>query len=254
MHWSTYAREEIVNGDSGPSDPEKQQLGQGPIGEGDYVVEQGDCIESIAFKMGLFWETIWEDPHNAELRRIRKNPNVLLPGDRVFVPAKRQKEVSLAVDQKHRFRLKGVPSVLQIRLLTDNEPRANEPFRVEIIEAEEIDSGLVSGPAGPAPAGRTDEHGNLSIRVQPNWRKLRLRVGDTEDEYILDLGCVDPPDEVTGVQARLNDLGFDCGPEDGELGPRTRAALEAFQEEQGLDVTGEPDEATRDKLRTIFGC
>ncbi|MFH1075402.1 MAG: hypothetical protein V1753_00935 [Pseudomonadota bacterium] len=53
----------------------------------DYIVKQGDCIESIAFKHGLFWETVWNHPNNQQLKQERKNPNILLAGDKVFVPA-----------------------------------------------------------------------------------------------------------------------------------------------------------------------
>ena len=36
-------------------------------------------------------------------------------------------------------------------------------------------------------------------------------------------------DLVKQVQARLNDLGFNCGPVDGRFGPKTEAAVKAFQ-------------------------
>jgi hypothetical protein len=50
------------------------------------------------------------------------------------------------------------------------------------------------------------------------------------------------------AQRRLARLGFDPGPPDGLLGPRTTAALRAFQRSAGLNVTGLLDEATRAEL------
>ena len=82
-------------------------------------------------------------------------------------------------------------------------------------------------------------------------RRAHLVVGpeDDEDEYDLDLGCVDPTNEITGVQARLCNLGYDIERISGVLDEETRAALREFQEEQeGLKPTGEPDEATLQKL------
>jgi peptidoglycan hydrolase-like protein with peptidoglycan-binding domain len=49
---------------------------------------------------------------------------------------------------------------------------------------------------------------------------------------------------VRQMQERLDAAGFDPGPADGVAGPRTQAALRAFQEARGLDPTGEPDEPT----------
>jgi uncharacterized protein (TIGR02594 family) len=43
---------------------------------------------------------------------------------------------------------------------------------------------------------------------------------------------------LEGVQSRLKALGFDPGPIDGDYGPKTAAALRAFQAAKGLDVDG----------------
>ena len=45
-------------------------------------------------------------------------------------------------------------------------------------------------------------------------------------------------DDVTELQRRLNALGFDCGREDGILGPATETALKRFQRERGLEPDG----------------
>ena len=79
---------------------------------------------------------------------------------------------------------------------------------------------------------------------------LQLTPEDPEEEFFwsLALGALDPMETVTGVQARLNNLGFCCGKVDNVVGPRTRAALRAFQSSENLEVTGEVDDATRSKL------
>lgn len=46
------------------------------------------------------------------------------------------------------------------------------------------------------------------------------------------------------IQVRLNALGYDAGEMDGYPGPQTRRALMAFQTEQCLPETGQPDAAT----------
>jgi hypothetical protein len=48
---------------------------------------------------------------------------------------------------------------------------------------------------------------------------------------------------VASVQLRLNALGYDAGPVDGLMGPRTARAIGGFQRDNGLAETGEIDEA-----------
>lgn len=44
--------------------------------------------------------------------------------------------------------------------------------------------------------------------------------------------------DVSEIQARLNELGYDSGEVDGIMGPITEAAIKAFQADRGLDVDG----------------
>jgi peptidoglycan hydrolase-like protein with peptidoglycan-binding domain len=50
------------------------------------------------------------------------------------------------------------------------------------------------------------------------------------------------------VQEALKAKGNDPGPIDGRMGPKTRAALKAFQEANSLKATGELDNQTAEKL------
>jgi peptidoglycan hydrolase-like protein with peptidoglycan-binding domain len=54
--------------------------------------------------------------------------------------------------------------------------------------------------------------------------------------------------DIERVQTALKQNGHDPGPIDGVSGPRTTAALKAYQKAQGLEPTGRLDEATRAKL------
>ena len=53
---------------------------------------------------------------------------------------------------------------------------------------------------------------------------------------------------VSTVQAKLTSLGFDTKGVDGQMGPNTVAALKAYQQSQGLPVTGQIDGATSARL------
>ncbi|MBI3330422.1 MAG: peptidoglycan-binding protein [Nitrospinae bacterium] len=54
--------------------------------------------------------------------------------------------------------------------------------------------------------------------------------------------------EIQQAQVLLKAAGFDPGPADGTPGERTRAALQRYQQANGLSVTGELDQDTRDAL------
>ena len=56
-----------------------------------------------------------------------------------------------------------------------------------------------------------------------------------------------------GVQAALAELGYDPGPVDGVMGPRTRAAVQAYQRDAGLTVDGVVGPATRGALARAVG-
>lgn len=56
------------------------------------------------------------------------------------------------------------------------------------------------------------------------------------------------PNDVEHVQQQLKDRGYYLGPIDGVMGQSTQAALEAYQRDHGLRVTGNLDQPT---LRTL---
>lgn len=203
-----------------------------------YTVKQGDCLSSIAQKYGLFWKKVYEHPKNADFRKKRPNPNIIYPGDVVFVPDKEEKKESGATGKRHRFRVKGVPAKLRLRLLIEDEPRANEEYTLE------VDDKTFSG--------TTDADGRLEHFIPPNAEKGKLIVGENKDEYALNIGHLDPIDEISGIQARLNNLGFDCGKVDGINGPKTKAAMKCFQEKHGLTIDGIPGTQTQAKLREVY--
>ncbi len=65
----------------------------------------------------------------------------------------------------------------------------------------------------------------------------------------------DTPDQgISGIQARLRNLGYYSGPITDELDKATRVALSIFQHDAGLEVGGKPNAATLDKLAEAYGC
>ena len=53
---------------------------------------------------------------------------------------------------------------------------------------------------------------------------------------------------VKKVQQALNDAGYECGTPDGSRGRKTKTAIESFQKDKGLEVTGTVDDALWEAL------
>ena len=135
-----------------------------------HTVVQGECLISIADKYGFFWETLWNHPENAELKQKRTDPEILNPGDLVFIPEKRIKEVSEPTDQVHKYRLKNTPAKFRVRLLDDaGEPRANLQYILEI-DGQEF-------------TGKTSSSGEIRVSVPPESQKGTLILVDENEEY-----------------------------------------------------------------------
>jgi hypothetical protein len=200
---------------------------------------QGDCLSSIASKFGFLWQTLWNLPENAELKRVRKDPNVLLPGDRVTIPDLRLKQEPADTDKRHCYIKLGEPAKLRMRFLEDGEPLSGEKYTLMI--------------DGEVRFGTLDQNGQLVESIPPRADLVRLSI-DNQDPVTLKLGTVDPITEISGVQGRLNNLGYFLGNVDNIVGPKTREALRRFQQACGLPVTGKPNQATRDKLVHVHGC
>jgi len=202
-----------------------------------YEVSQGESIPSIAADNGFFWDTLWSHPQNAALKAKRKTPNQLAPGDQVFIPDLRKKVESRGVDATHKFKVKGVPAKIKMQLKMLGQPRANEPYVLQ------IDDQLIKG--------TLDGSGKLEQFMPPNARSGQLILGGGKEVIPLRLHCLNPIDDPAGIQQRLNNLGFQCGSEDGELDDQAQEAIKQFQGKYGLPITGEMDAATKAKLAEI---
>jgi N-acetylmuramoyl-L-alanine amidase len=201
-----------------------------------HFVKQGDCMNTIACQYGFFWETLWNHERNAELKKKRQDPNVLMAGDQVFIRDKRVKEESGATGQTHTFRLKGVPVKLRFQLVDfDGSPRAGEKYTLTV--------------DGSKRSGVTGEDGEISEVIPPQAKKAKLEIIDTGEEYDFDLGHVNPVEYASGVQARLKNLGYYKGEITSTLDDETKEAIRRFQRAHGLPETGDTDSQTLDLLR-----
>lgn len=231
--------------DEEPAGPGLDTVVLEPVGSGEYEVREGDTMSSIAAAHGFFWETLWNDEANAALKAARQ-PEVLYPGDRVTIRARVPKRVAAATGRRHVFRRRGVPSRVSLKVvLSDGTVLGGKRYTLTV--ADRSYEGL-TGEDG------TVEHWVSSVATEGTfcvWPAHPLLPEVLT--WTLAIGNLDPVPSITGLQARLRNLGYDCGEEEGEAGPETAAALRRFQRDHDLEPTGVFDEATKAALRDDFG-
>jgi N-acetylmuramoyl-L-alanine amidase len=214
----------------------------------EHTVQLGDCLSSIARQYDFVdWKTIYNDDGNAALRGTRLNPNVLLPGDPVVVPDKGTKQAACQTDKRHTFTLLRKDTHLRI-VLRDNDgrPLAGKKYNLAVGDSM-FDASLGADGMVDQVIPADAVTGTLTVwsdDVDP----------DNSDVWTLNLGCLAPVEKLSGVQSRLNNLGFDCGAVDDINGPRTKAAVMAFQKSKGLEIDGIPGTQTQAALRQAHGC
>jgi hypothetical protein len=205
-----------------------------------HVVEQGEHLSRIAAAHGFrSFRTIWDHADNAALRQLRASPNILLPGDEVAIPDHARQQLPAATDRSHTFVVPSRALMLRIALLDFHaRPRASLACRLEVAgratDRVTSDAGLIEQ-AIPVDA----ESGLLDVALSP----LPLHIGH-----------LDPVDCASGWQARLVNLGYlDCAiPCEDPL--ELRSALEEFQCDQGMPLTGAADADTLAALEAVHGC
>ncbi len=205
-------------------------------------VRQGDCLASLAAHYGLPVDRIWQCPENAELRDTR-DAQVLHPGDELYIPERELASVTAQSEQRHRFILHQPKTILRLRLLEDGEPRSNRDYVLEIEGSEPIN-------------GTTDDDGCLEEEIPADapqgWIRIAPAEDDEDEERLpIHLGELDPIESVSGIQARLHNLGLYSGAIDDDLGARTQSAIARFQEQNDLTVTGELDDTTTQRIEEV---
>ncbi|MBV8547546.1 MAG: hypothetical protein JO093_13980 [Acidobacteria bacterium] len=188
------------------------------------VIEQGDTVARLAERFGLAPDTIWNDPANADLRKLRADMNILAAGDVVVVRDKVARSVAAQTGRVHRFRRHGVPTLFRVRVLVDGKPLGEQPYVLA------IDDGRYEGTTGA--------DGSIERYIPNGARAGSLSVGPSFSAN-LSFGHMDPIDTESGVAKRLDNLGF-RGPLD--------AALQRFRELHGMEPGG-IDAALRAKLQ-----
>lgn len=206
-----------------------------------YTVQQGDHLSSIAEQFGFQKiDTIWNHASNAELKKLRKDPHILFPGDVVFVPDKADKSAPASTTKVNKFEIEITKLKLNLKFQDVNgDALSNLPVAISL-EGQNI------------PPFVTDDAGKTVSEIKKSAHDGLLLIQDLELQFRV--GHLDPVDQQSGQIARLNNLGYEAGDTGTVDVDAFKSAVEEFQCDQKLPVNGNCDGATQAKLKEVHGC
>jgi len=205
-----------------------------------HEVQSGECLSTIAKANRLPWKKIWDHGENAALKEKRGNPDILYPGDKLFIPDLEERDEQGGTEQRHRFKTPKPKLVVEIILYdNDHKPLSQVDYHYTVDGEDK-------------PAAKTGGDGIARVDITETTASVVLHL--PWGAFPVDLGVLDPANTIRGIQQRLVNLGIETGPIDGILGPKTRGGILTFQRLEkaaGLDPTGEPDDKTIKRLRQV---
>ena len=219
----------------------------------------GDCVVSIADQLGLNdYHSLWDDGANSALKRSRPNPNQLVKGDEVKPPAGKAKKISKAVDATWSFvvKTKKLPKLRIMIVDKGDTPMAGKPWRLTgprkasgktkaggMIEVTDFDPqakvGVLEVDWRKAKKQKKKSAAKVARITKPTYPRpiLASEFKDTDPaappaaddtmKWTLKIGSLPSFDHISGVQARLNNLGFRCDPD--AQAAQTQACVKAYQ-------------------------
>jgi hypothetical protein len=187
-----------------------------------------------------------------QLKAKRKDPNVLMPGDQLFIPDKQLREELRPTNQRHEFILKRTEVRLRMVLEDIFENPVAGASCVLTVEGETIHLS-------------TDGEGKIDEAIPPTAHNATLLIQDHQTalnnfQILIKIGNLDPVEERSGQVARLNNLGYFAGDpardaeDQDDAETRFRSAVEEFQCDFALQVDGKCGSITQSKLKSVHGC
>jgi peptidoglycan hydrolase-like protein with peptidoglycan-binding domain len=209
-----------------------------------YVVRQGDYLGKLAHRYGFDADEVWNLSDNDKLRQARPNPNILCPGDILYIPESPGRELQATSGTTNQYKASLPTTKVTITLRDRQGAIANIGY-------------IVEGLAKPI-EGTTDGDGvaKFSVPIHVRAVDLVLRGEHHNTRYLVRIGHMDPIEERSGQRARLAHLGYLRAPHaevDTDEDPRLEHALRTFQRAQGLPESGAADSATLSALADAHG-
>lgn len=160
-------------------------------------------------------------------------------------------EAQTWAEKGFKFKLEGVnvtvartPGPIQLHILMKDEEgnlHAGRPFEVRY--------------AGVLAKGTTSKDGYVDAEIPAGTPEADLVVAGANGAETVHLVFEkpEPLDTIQGLQQALLMLGYFCD-DTGKLDDETKNAIKELQSHEGLQPTGEPDDALRKKMKELLGA
>ncbi|MGA2447988.1 MAG: hypothetical protein ABTD50_04850 [Polyangiaceae bacterium] len=163
-----------------------------------YVCRYNDYLAKIADKFGFDADAVWNDPANDKLRKLRRNPSILLAGDVLYIPDQ--------VDKTPTFH---VLTVGVTNSFTSPDP-AKVPFSVRLVGDDDsayVSKSFVIQELEQLQGLQTDSDGVARFEVPVTMERITLEFGDSGETVELAIGALNPIGSRSGLAQRLQNLG-----------------------------------------------
>lgn len=213
-----------------------------------HTVAQGETLLRIAKQYGYQTsKALYNHPSNAEFKALRPDPNLIYPGDKITIPQKKEKFIPLRTNSINSFVVQNEKEYFRLQIIHEDGDDITGKRIVITIGSQTIDTVL---PSNGLIEVELNENDSLTGQVD---LYLKEDQSSPSESFTAQVGHLDPIDTLSGVQARCNLLGFDCGTVDGINGSKTKAGVRDFQYEHDLEVDGIAGAKTKAKLQQVFG-
>jgi N-acetylmuramoyl-L-alanine amidase len=163
------------------------------------VIRQGDFLFNLANTFGFDADTVWQDPSNASLRALRPDPNILFPGDLLYIPdppLSGPPMKGLTPGSTNNFVAPDPPTITLTVTFSSADATTYASKGYTIQELDQL-AGLT-----------TDENGVATFQVPVTLKTATVVFTDTGETYTLSIGGLDPINTLSGIFMRLQNLGY----------------------------------------------
>lgn len=211
-----------------------------------HVVQAGENLSAIALASGFAdGARILGHPDNSALSG-RPHPGLLDEGESLTIPDPSPKSLSLATGNVHAIVAQRPTAKLKVAFKT---------FR----GGATVATTAQVAPTGGAAQAVTLSSGAFEIPVDPRCPSALVTVpplseGQPELRWRLAPGYLRRSETDAGALARLRNLGYYRAVSGAAEAREVRSAVEEFQCDQNLKLTGALDDATKAKIAEVHGC